>query len=418
MTNLLKSIKFEQVCYFSLLLFAFTLPLSRAAISFFIFWFVVLVVVKKDYKNSVKILLENKIFMYIGLFFLFIILSMFWADDNQNAIRHLRLYSYWIIIPCVIIIAKKEWIYKILNSFLLGMFISEILSYGIFFELVTIDGSNPNQPSPFMTTIHYSVFLAFTSLVLLYRFLFENAKFKIKITLFLFFILTTTNLMISTGRTGQLAFFITLFVVFVMKYRMSIKSIAFSAIFFIIISFVAYNNLDLFKKRVDAAVFDIEKVLYQNDFNTSWGLRAGWWILTYDALKEKPIFGHGLGDYRLTANDMVNKNHYPYFTKPVKDFLTSHHYHNQYLMVAVEGGLVGLFLFLLLIYKIYSLKIEDLEMKHISIIGMTVLSITFVGDPLLFLQFPLVLFIFIVSLSILSSKKETFKMSENNSLHN
>ncbi|RBQ31274.1 hypothetical protein CRU92_07350 [Arcobacter sp. FW59] len=406
MTNKLKTITFEQVSFYSVLLFALTLPLSRAAISFFIFWFLLLVIVKKDYKNSFDILKENKIFIYLGIFFIYIFLSALWSDDTQNMVRHLRLYGYWIIIPCLVILTKQEWLYKILNAFLLGMFISEIISYGIYFELWSIEGSSPTQPSPFMLTIHYSVFLAFTSLVLLYRFLFEDESLKAKFILFLFFLMTTTNLLLSTGRTGQLAFFVTLFIVFIIRYKVSIKSIFLSTIFFIAISFIAYSNLDLFKQRVDAAIVDIKKVVLKKDFGTSWGLRAGFWIITYDALKEKPIFGYGLGDHKLTSNEMINKNEYPNFSKFVKKFLTSSHYHNQYLMIAIEGGILGLFLFLLFIYKIYRLKIDDLEMKHIGIIGITVLLISFIGDPLLFLQFPLTLFLFVVALNIIGSKNE------------
>lgn len=402
---LIKRLSIESISYYSLIMFAFTLSLSRAAISFFIVWFVILVLLKKDYKNSFQVLKENKIFTYIGLFFLFIFLSTLWSEDIENMIRHLRLYSYWIIVPCIVILGKKQWIYQILNAFLIGMFISEILSYGIFFELWSIDGSSPNQPSPFMTTIHYSVFLAFTSLILLYRFLFENTELKLKISLFLFFILTTINLMISTGRTGQLAFFITLFVVFVIRYKISIKTFLLSSILFISIVFISYNGLNLFKMRIDASISDVKNVVSNQNYATSWGLRAGWWILAFDALKEKPFLGYGLGDYKIAAKEMIEKHDYPFMDQKVKDFLTSHHYHNQYLMIVVEGGLIALSLFLLFIYKMFRLNIDDLEIKHIGIIGITVLLIAFIGDPLLFLQFPLVLFLFIMSIIILSAKK-------------
>ena len=45
----------EIVSYYSILLMAFALPLSRAAISFFILWFFILVLIKRDYKSSFNI---------------------------------------------------------------------------------------------------------------------------------------------------------------------------------------------------------------------------------------------------------------------------------------------------------------------------------------------------------------------------
>lgn len=393
----------ETISYYSLLLMAFALPLSRAAISFFLVWFFILVLLKRDYKSSFNILKENKIFLYLALFFGYIILSLLWSEDYASAWRHIRLYGYWIIVPCIVILAKKEWLYKILNAFLLGMFLSEILSYGIFFDLWSFNGRTSEYPTPFMTHIHYSIFLAFTSLVLLYRFLFENASLRFKISLFLFFCLTTTNLMISTGRLGQLAFFITLFFVFIMRYKVSIKSILLASLLMISIAFISYNGLDLFKKRIDAGFSDVEKIS-NKDYDNSFGIRASWWVITYDALKEKPLFGYGIGSHKVAAKKMIEKYQYSGLTERLKSYLSSSHYHNQYLMIIVEGGIIGLFLFFLFIYKVYRLKIDDIEMKHISIIGITVCLIGFIAEPLLFLQFPLMLFLFILTLSIIASK--------------
>ncbi|WP_066159505.1 O-antigen ligase family protein [Aliarcobacter skirrowii] len=407
MTYKLKPLNLEQISYYSLLLFALTLPLSRAAVSFFVFWFLILVIVKRDYKNSFNILKENKIFSYLALFIAYVVLTSFWSNFEEDTFSLLNKYFYWIIVPSIVIITKKEWLYKILNAFLIGMFISEMISYGIFFEILTGFNGGPTNPSPFMLTIHYSVFLAFTALVLLYRFLFENESLKVKVILFLFFLITTTNLMISTGRTGQLAFFVTLFIVFIIKYRVSLKSIILSVVFAVTISLVAYNSLDLFKKRVDAAISDVQNVVLEKDFESSWGIRAGFWVVTYDAFKEAPILGHGLGEYNFVAQSMIEKYKYPYFSEFVTKFISEAHFHNQYLMFLAEGGFVALLLFLMFCYKFYTLKIDDIELKNISIIGITVFLVAFIGEPLLYLKFPQILFLFIISFAIVASKKQS-----------
>ena len=407
MINKFKNINLEQISYYSLLLFALTLPLSRAAVSFFVFWFLILVIVKRDYKNSFNILKENKIFSYLALFIAYVVLTSFWSNFEEDTFSLLNKYFYWIIVPSIVIITKKEWLYKILNAFLIGMFISEMISYGIFFEILTGFNGGPLNPSPFMLTIHYSVFLAFTALVLLYRFLFENESLKVKVILFLFFLITTTNLMISTGRTGQLAFFVTLYIVFIIKYRVSLKSIILSVVFAVTISLVAYNSLDLFKKRVDAAISDVQNVVLEKDFESSWGIRAGFWVVTYDAFKEAPILGHGLGEHNFVAQSMIEKYKYPYFSEFVTKFISEAHFHNQYLMFLAEGGFVALLLFLMFCYKFYTLKIDDIELKHISIIGITVFLVAFIGEPLLYLKFPQILFLFIISFAIVASKKQS-----------
>ncbi len=404
MNKLRKSFDLNMVSYYSLLLFAFSLSLSRAAISFFVFWFLLLVIVKRDYKNSFNILKENKIFLYMGIFLTFILFSSFWGDDGENTLKYIRLYAYWIVIPCIVILADKKWMNNAMNAFLLGMFVNVILSFFIFFDIWSVNGRPPSYPSPFMGHIHYSIFLAFTSLVLLYKVLFEKLSIRFKIALFIFFILTVINLMNSNGRTGVLAFFVTLFILFLIKYKISIKSFLISFSLFVTIAFLSYTNISIFKTRIDTSASSINKVIKDKNFNTSIGIRLAYWILAYDALKEKPILGHGLGDHKLITKELIDKNKYVYMDQYVKDFVSSYHYHNQYLMLLVEGGLVSLFLFLFFIFKLYLLKIEDLKMKDISIIGVSVILVASIAEPILFLQFPLVLYLFIVSFSIVNSK--------------
>ena len=400
---MIKKINFEQLTYYSLLLFAFALPLSRAANSFFVLFLLVLVLFKKDYKSSWQTLKENSIFLYIALFIGYLYLSALWSSDTDVLLKQLRMYGYWMVIPCFVILAKKEWMYAVLNAFLLGMFISEILAYGIWLEWWSFNGRDASYPAPFMTHIHYSVFLAFTALVLFYRFLFEHSSLKLRIPMFLFFVMSTTNLMISTGRTGQLAFFVTLFLVFIIRYRLSFKSLVLSALFGISIIALSYQTLPLFEKRVDAGIQDVNMIMHEK-YDTSFGLRAIWWMITYHALQEEPLLGYGLGDYKEAAKDAVATHQYEGLNNEFKDYVQEAHYHNQYLMIATQGGLIGIALMFLLFYKLLRLPIQDKELKHLSIIAFVVLLVGFIGEPLWLLQFPLMLFVFSAGLFITAAK--------------
>ncbi|OCL95555.1 O-antigen ligase family protein [Aliarcobacter thereius] len=397
---------FNKIVYYSLIVFALVLPLSKAAISFFIFWFVILIIFKRDYRNSLYIIKSNKIFIYISIFLLYIFISCLFIDINENTLSLLGKYCYWLLVPILVVLIEKQWIHKIIGSFLVGMFISEIISYGIFFEFWSLKGSSPTAPAPFMNTIRYSVFLAFTSLILLYKILFEDDSIRTKFFLFLFFLITMINLMISTGRTGQLAFFFTLFIIFIMRYKISIKSFFLSTFFFIFIAFSSYFGIDQFKIRVDHAISDVNKAIDKNDFYSSWGLRASFWIITYDAIKNKPLFGYGVGNHTLATNELLNANEYGYFSKDVREFLDGSHFHNQYLMILVANGFIGLLIFLLMCYKIYKLEIEDKTIKHYSVIGITVFMIAFIAEPHLDFKFTLMLFLFIISFSIAGAKKK------------
>lgn len=403
---MLKSVDFERIVYYSVLIFSFLIPLSRGAISFFIFWFFLLLLYKRDFITTFKTLKHKAIFSYIAVFLLYMFITLLWSEDVKEGINQARLYSYWLLVlPPMAVLVKKEWLWSMLNAFLLGMFVSEILAYGIFFDFWSINGRDSSYPTPFMTHIHYSIFLAFSAILLLSRVLSNKLSFYVKLPYIIFFIVSTTNLMFSTGRIGQLAFFISLFILVFLKYRVSLKSVFFSVAAVLIIFFTAYNNLDIFNKRIDAGVKDISAITNEN-YNSSFGIRVVFWLIAGEVLKEKPIFGNGIGDFIVSTKGILNKNDYGLSNESVK-FIAEQHFHNQYLMVAVQGGTVALVLMFLLFYKLFRLDIEDRELKEISILGFSIIMISFIAEPLWMLQFPLTLFLFITAISIIASRKES-----------
>lgn len=391
----------DSIYYYSALLFAFTLSLSHAAVSFFALWFIFLFIVKADYKKSWKLIKTIRALQIMGAFIAFIFLSLLWSTDTHEALHQIRLYSYWIIIPILVIMLKKEWLQSIITAFLGGMLVSEILSYGIYFGLWSINNATPEYPIPFMFHIHYSIFLATTSSLLLSRILSNRYTWQIKLPIIMFFLTSTTNLIISTGRTGQLAFLIATAIAVIIHYRLTIKSflifITLSSILFI----GAYTTLPIFQKRFDQAVMDVQK-LQEGDFDTSWGLRAAFWIVAYDIVREHPLVGVGIGDYKLGATEALTKNNHGFSTETIR-WCETYDFHNQYLMILVQGGLIGFSLMIWIFIELFKLTIKYNELKEFSILGLTVFVISSISESLWTLQFPIILYIFIVAISITAS---------------
>lgn len=395
--------KLEKTTYISVLLFAFTLPLSKSAISFFLLWFFFLLLYKRDCRSSFEILKSKPIFPTMALFLSYMCLSLFWSEDIKEGLNQMRLYGYWLLVlPAMIVLVKKEWLERMIGAFLLGMFVSEILAYGIFFDIWSFNGRTPEYPTPFMTHIHYSVFLAFTSIILLHKVLNKNFTLYAKLPYLIFFLISTTNLMFSTGRTGQLAFFTALGVLIFLKYRVSLKSLLITFVSITAILLLAYNSLNLFEQRVKFAKDDIEKISNEN-YHNSFGLRVIYWYITLETLKEQPLLGSGIGDYIAQSKKVLQSQDYG-LNEEAKKFLTDHHYHNQYLMVATQGGLIGLFLMFLLLFQFFRLPIQERSLKEITTLGIVVIMVSFLAEPLWMLQFPNTLFLFIASIGIVASK--------------
>ena len=84
---------------------------------------------------------------------------------------------------------------------------------------------------------------------------------------------------------------------------------------------------------------------------TSLGMRLDWWQNCLDLIKEKPTFGHGTGSFKIAQNKVLTKGNHTWPTDNP---------HNEYLFIAVQTGLVGLFLFISLLAAQFfsSLKLQ------------------------------------------------------------
>lgn len=395
----------DSIYYYSTLTFAFTLPLSRAAVSFFVLWFVALFLLGRDYKNGWSQIKQSRVFWAMGAFVALLALSLLWSEDKSDGLNQLRLYSYWIIIPILAVTLKREWLPGIITAFLGGMLISEIIAYGIYFEWWTFKDRTPQYPAPFMSHIHYSIFLATTSIILLSRLLSQRYPWRSKLPMLIFFVTSTGNLMISTGRTGQLALFVAIGVAIIIHYRLTIKSFFIFVLLSVTLFVGAYSTIDLFKMRFDEGIQDIQK-FQQGNYSSSWGLRAAFWIVTYDIVREHPLLGAGIGDYRLAAREAL-QTHEHGFTKETIAWCSDTHFHNQYLMILAQIGLIGFGLMLWLLIELFRLKIKDPQLNEFSKLGLTVFVAGSIAEPLWILQFPIILFVFITSISLASQSVST-----------
>ncbi len=378
------------------MVFAFVLPLSKAGISLMMFLFLVLWLVEANFRQKYDHIINSKLSIAIILFFCFNLLSMIWTQDAATGWSNMRTLFYLFIIIIFSTSIKKQYINNIITAFLFGTILLEMMAYGVYFELWTIGGATTQDPTPFMNRIHYSVFMAVTSVLLLNRLFADKYSIKDKLIMGFFFFTVTVNLLLSSGRTGQLGFIAGIVIMFIIHYRVSIKSFVITTLFLSVLFITAYNTLDNFQKRVHDGVSDVNKMTQLN-FNSSWGIRAIYWITTYKNIKENPS-GSGVGDYKIATNKQIELLDKSYIDKDTKEFLQDSHPHNQYLKILLQGGIVGFLLFLFIIYNIFKLNIKDKELKELSILFATVYFTSCIAEPLLGLLSPLGLFIFFIGL--------------------
>ena len=371
MNNYFKNINISRTFYnnyinYFIILYAFCLPISRAGISLsivliFLFW-----ILEADFKKKYFEIKNNYFILAIFIFILYSFISVLWSSDKIFALEYVKKYYHFLIIPIIFTSLKKEYIDKVFSTFLLGMLISEITSYGIFFELWTKEGISPNDPSPFMDHSNYSTYLSFTVFILMHKIIYTD-DFKWKIAYSIFFLFSTSNLFLNGGRTGQFSFLITLCIIGFLNFKNKLKAVVLFISLGTTIFVSAYNISPVFKDRFDYFLHDVDFMINNKDFSNSFSIRVALWMTGLEASKHNLIFGLGIGDEKINTYEMREKYKIPdifssFNTKNYIDF------HNMYVQYTVQLGIVGLIIILLIFYLLFKLDIRDKVYRNLLII--------------------------------------------------
>ncbi len=365
-----------------LILFAFSLPFKAFTLNIipelvFLMW----LFEGGLYQKYQRLKQEKILWILIGISTI-VLASFLWSDSiydgyygakTTNGLHHwFGKYGYkLLIIPVLLTHVNKKLLMQSISAFLAAMFIAEIVSYGIFFDLWEIGIGTPHDPVPFMHHTYYSTFLVFTIFILLVRFQKEQI-----ITLKLFYLLfafsATINLFINGGRTGQLAFLLSALYYAIYHYRLSIKSVSITLVALFSIYTIAYQTSPVFKARMHDTKQSLHK-LSNNQMQTSFGQRVAIWIAAVDIIKEHPILGVGVGDAKKAIQN-IQKEKYP-----DRPFISSMpHIHNQFLQTYLDSGIIGFLLLVLFFYLLCKENFAEFD-TYAKIFGIT-LFILFCTD--------------------------------------
>ncbi|WP_345975123.1 O-antigen ligase family protein [Sulfurimonas sp. HSL3-7] len=360
-------------------------------------WFI-----EADYKKLFNGIRQSKFLTFLTLFVSFQLISIFWTETSY-AVSHSYFNNYllWFAIPILSVSLKRKDLSKIVTVFLSAMFISEITAYGMYFELWRVRGYGPEYPSPFIHHGAYSIFMAFTALLLLNRIYSSLYSNREKIVMGIFFLTISGNLFISLGRIGQLAYALAILSAGIIHFKLRFKTILLSFLLVAALFTAAYQMSPMFQHRIEIAKNDINKIMDGN-FSSSWGMRAAYIILGAEIIKDHPMIGVGIGDVRAVAHHYIDTDRVS-FSNYVEKFLPKHQFHNQYLMVMVQSGLIGILLFLAMFYALFRLPIVNQETKQTSILFGIIFMVAFISNPFLLVNETRTLFILFTSVFAASS---------------
>lgn len=403
MNNIIQKIKSTpriEYINFLILLYAFTLSFPSeikrvVAIMMIILW----LTDKTKYEFKLP---KTNIFLLFGIFISYSLLSYFWSDVSlKEAFEYIKRYWYYLPIFIIFKYLKKEYFEYTISSFFLGMLVSEILSYGNFFNLWKIGFATDGNPTVFIYHTIYSIFLTVTSIFLLFKILYCNEKVE-KIIYSVFFITVTTNLFVNAGRTGYVCFFILITLFIFYKYRLNFKMIFFSIFLLFLLLISAYTFSNNFKDRSIIAKSEISKIVESKDFNSSIGGRIGFWVIANEIFQNNPILGVGIAN-NIKQKDLIIESKKDENFNWVKSLV---HFHNSFLEVLTQYGIIGLFLFLTIIYNLFKINIKDITINLLKNATLIIFILGSFTDNLFYLNASMTFFSFIIGLSLAQYKFE------------
>jgi len=401
MISNIKQINYNQTINYLIVAYAFLLPLSRAGIVFFSALLTLLWILEGDFKKKYLLLSQSKIVKVLLAFILFNLIAVFWSEYMLQSLEYIQKYWYFLPIFVIFTSIKKEYINKALSAFIFGMFISEIISYGVFFELWQFKHATPQNPTPFMHHIEYSIFLAFTALVLLGR-IFNETDLKYTFLYIFFFATVSGNLFLTAGRTGQIAFILGLFVLAMLSFKNKVKAFFVSVILSVLVLGIAFNLSTTFSERIITGKNSLVNVVEKEDYCSSWGSRVAVWVVAEDIMIENPILGVGISDNMTEFHNLISEK-YPKM-ECVQGYLM--HMHNQYIQTFTQMGIIGLVLLLGIFYMIIKLPLKEIEYRNIQYVYVTVVLFAFVSEVLYHRQFSMALFALIVGILLAQNRVE------------
>lgn len=152
----------------------------------------------------------------------------------------------------------------------------------------------------------------------------------------------------------------------------------------IILSLTLYAYSLTFNTRLSGVVNESQQYAQKTDVQTSVGWRLNAWHRSLQAIAEKPFSGHGVGSWALTVKRIEGEKGVSVFGEG-----NSSNPHQEYLLWGVELGVIGLLLFLLLLFSIakdalqYSESIQRAIFSVVAVLAVACLFNSAVYDDLI-----------------------------------
>ena len=315
------------------------------------------------------IFLKNELNLPILFFFLIMSVSIIISKYLMVSLREYVIFSSYFLIYFIIInnIKNQEEFDTFIRLFFIASFLVSLYTLFHYYGLIPY----LKEFGPVISTIGQknatSTYLALIFPLLFSYFLLEKNK-NTKIFYYIILSIVYATLMICQSRGIWISIGLTLIIgiFFIFKFKLfeifkkNLKLLTSLCFIFLIITIIYSTDNPLNRSAITVPERAISTL---DEKDPSINTRFLMWNTTLNMIKDKPIFGSGIGTFKINYLDyqaeFLNKN--PGY---IKYWTHAREPHNEYLQIWAELGIIGLGIFLSVLFVFYNLAINYLKKRY------------------------------------------------------
>lgn len=315
---------------------AFSMPISRSAFNVSAALMILGWIASGAWRTMGRRVLRDPVTLACIAFVGACTISLFSIERIGNEHwNQLLVYSKVLYVPLAAsLITNPQWLRRSWNALIAGLLvILSLMVVDIWVEIpgTVTYGQHVAGYGVFYHHIAQGMGLAFLGAYGLHRALDEKRRRQQVAWLTVALVVASIFIFFGIGRTAQLSVIAAYgIVVFAhLKPRWRLMGAIFSAV--ILGTMIGFSSH--MQDRFSLAVGEAQTYKQDGD-NTSVGARLKAWELSIELIKQQPWLGHGVGSYRSLAYEHFQES-------PICGLGVCEQPHNQFLMTAVETGLIG-----------------------------------------------------------------------------
>ena len=338
----------EQLARHAAAFLGFSIPISVALDNVLLALVALLWLVEGDFKRKLADIAANPVALAALAVFGMLIAGLSYGVGSQgDGFRYLGKYVDLLFIPIFITLFRDARTREVaLRGFCAAMILSFVVADMTMLELLKwhpVLPRYPEYPGGFKLSITHGLLSAFAALA--FALLAQREERWPQRLLFAVLALVAVKnvILIAISRTAYLVLALLALYLFFALFRK--RGLVIAGLVLAISSTAFYGVSESFRERVDTVIVASGQWRSQWPSRESVTLRAEWFVRSLGIVRDHPVLGAGTGSFPRAFAETAKDAKSPLTLNP----------HNEYLLIAVQTGLVGLALLLHLFWRQFSL---------------------------------------------------------------